>query len=202
MDNHFVPNLTFGPQMVERAAGGLADPARRAPDDHGRRPLGTRLRRAGRVLGDLPRRGDGRSRRRSPAGCATIGARAGLALKPGTAVDAVPRAAARVRPGARHDRRARLRRPELHGRHDAEARAPCARRSTAAGSTSGCRSTAASPLDTIGMRRRGGRRHLRRRLQRLRRATDPAMRRSRRLRAAAASAASRTRTRLIDLTHE
>ena len=59
MDNHFVPNLTFGPTDGRAPAGGLARAARRAPDDHRRRSLGARLRRARRVLGHLPRRGDG-----------------------------------------------------------------------------------------------------------------------------------------------
>ena len=45
MDNHFVPNLTFGLQMVRAPAGGLADPARRAPHDRRPRPVGAGLRR-------------------------------------------------------------------------------------------------------------------------------------------------------------
>ena len=86
MDNHFVPNLTFGPQMVERIQDVsaipldvhlmISDPERWAP---GYAELG-----AYSVTFHAEAATD-------PVGLArrlrSIGARAGIALKPGTAVD-------------------------------------------------------------------------------------------------------------------
>ena len=70
MDNHFVPNLTFGLQMVQRLQEVspipldvhlmIDDPDRWAPG----------LRRGGRVLGHLPRRGGAANPSRSRGGCA------------------------------------------------------------------------------------------------------------------------------------
>ena len=57
MDNHFVPNLTFGPDDGRGAGAGDRRPARRPPDDRGPRPRGAGVRRGGRRLGHLPRRG-------------------------------------------------------------------------------------------------------------------------------------------------
>ena len=77
------------------------------------------------------------------------GARAGMALKPGTAVRALRGPAARARHGAGDDRRARLRRPVVHGRPDAQGARRSARPCGATAARSGCRSTAASRPQTI-----------------------------------------------------
>ena len=88
MDNHFVPNLTFGPQMVERVQGTspvpldvhlmIDDPDRWAP---GYAEIG-----AASVTFHLEAAGD-------PVGLArrlrAIGARAGVAVKPGTPVESL-----------------------------------------------------------------------------------------------------------------
>src|SRR5699024_2201966 len=88
MDNHFVPNLTFGPQMVERVQATspipldvhlmIADPDRWAP---GYAEIG-----AASVTFHLEAAHD-------PVALARrlreIGARAGIAIKPGSAADAL-----------------------------------------------------------------------------------------------------------------
>ena len=104
---------------------------------------------AGRRQRDLPRRG-GRTRRCGwPASSARRGARAGLALRPATPVEPLRRPARRDRHGARHDRRARLRRAGVPRRRAAEdPPRPRADRARAA-STSGSRSTAGSSAETI-----------------------------------------------------
>ena len=126
MDNHFVPNLTFGLQMVERLQEVspipldvhlmIDDPDRWAPAyaEAGAFSVTFHAEAAGEPVA-LARR------------LREIGARAGIALKPGTDATPVPRPPARVRPGARDDGRARLRRPVVHPRDDAEA-APGRRR--------------------------------------------------------------------------
>ena len=73
MDNHFVPNLTFGPTMVEALARSTDVPldAHLMIEDPDRHALGVRR---GRLrLGDLPRRG---RRGAGPAGPRDPGARA------------------------------------------------------------------------------------------------------------------------------
>jgi len=88
MDNHFVPNLTFGPQMVERIQATspipldvhlmITDPERWAP---GYAELG-----AASVTFHLEATSDPVALARTLRG---IGARAGVAIKPGTAGDAL-----------------------------------------------------------------------------------------------------------------
>jgi len=86
MDNHFVPNLTFGPQMVRRVQDTspvpldvhlmIADPDRWAPEyaEIGAASVTFHLEAAGEPIA-LARR------------LRAIGARAGVAIKPGTAPD-------------------------------------------------------------------------------------------------------------------
>ncbi|HWI30719.1 MAG TPA: ribulose-phosphate 3-epimerase [Microbacterium sp.] len=86
MDNHFVPNLTFGPQMVERVQATspvpldvhlmITDPARWAP---GYAELG-----AASVTFHLEAAAEPVTLARTLRG---IGARAGVAVKPGTPID-------------------------------------------------------------------------------------------------------------------
>ncbi len=88
MDNHFVPNLTFGPQMVERIQATspipldvhlmITDPDRWAPEyaELGAASVTFHLEAAGDPVALARRLRD-------------IGARAGVAIKPGTAGDAL-----------------------------------------------------------------------------------------------------------------
>src|SRR6478736_4844324 len=85
MDNHFVPNLTFGPQMVERIQAVSAVPldVHLMIDDPDRWGLGYAELGAYSVTFHAEAAADPvRLARRLRA----IGARAGIALKPGTAV--------------------------------------------------------------------------------------------------------------------
>ena len=87
MDNHFVPNLTFGPTMVEALAGARPLPidAHLMITDADRHAAG--VRRGRRRQRDLPRRG-GRPRPCGwPARSARQGARASMALRPATPID-------------------------------------------------------------------------------------------------------------------
>jgi ribulose-phosphate 3-epimerase len=121
MDNHFVPNLTLGLPIVEALVRVtpipidchlmIEDPDRWAPG----------YAEAGARLGDLPHRGR--------ADAVATGSRDPRPLVPGPrsrssrdSLRALRGPAARGRHGARHDRRARLRRPVLHGRPDAQGR--------------------------------------------------------------------------------
>jgi ribulose-phosphate 3-epimerase len=86
MDNHFVPNLTFGPQMVERiqAVSGIPLDVHLMIDDPDRWAPGYAELGAYSVTFHAEAAGDAvRLARRLRA----IGARAGIALKPGTAAE-------------------------------------------------------------------------------------------------------------------
>ncbi len=123
MDNHFVPNLTFGQPMVERLLEVTTLPldVHLMIDDPDRWAPGLRL--GGGRFGDLPRGGGRGSDPRSPARSARRVPSSGSRSSPVRRWSRGCRHR-RVRHVPDHDRRARLRRAVVHERDDAQAAAP------------------------------------------------------------------------------
>ena len=143
MDGHFVPNLTLGPARGRGAGTVDLHPARLPPDDQRPRPVGPRVRR-----GRLAQRHGARGGRSRPP---RMRARHPGRGRPGRAVDQarhpagrLGRGPARLRHPARHERRARLRRAELHARGAREGAHRAAPRRHRAPAPSSWRSTAGS----------------------------------------------------------
>ena len=149
MDNHYVPNLTFGPMVcaaleaARRSRRRHAGADRRAPDGAAGRRAGPGVRAGRRRLHQLPSRCVGP---RAPQRPGDQGR--GLQGRPGVQPGALARRARlgdrRHRPRPDHEREPRLRRPELHRFGAAQDRARRASASTRAAATSGWKSTAAS----------------------------------------------------------
>ena len=91
MDGHFVPPITIGPLVAaldRRPGARRRRRGRRPPDDRGARAPDRGLRRGRRRLDHLPRGGDP-ARQPHPAAIRELGCLAGVAINPGTPVEAV-----------------------------------------------------------------------------------------------------------------
>ena len=87
MDNHFVPNLTFGPQMVGRIQATSPVPldVHLMIDEPG--ALGARVRRARRRVGHVPPRSRDRAGRPRPPPARRSAPAPGVAVKPATQIE-------------------------------------------------------------------------------------------------------------------
>ena len=148
MDNHFVPNLTIGLPVVESLAKAtdlpidahlmIEDPDRWAPA-YAEAGAGSVTFHAEAAKAPVRLARELRAK----------GARASMALKPATSGRAVRRHARRARHAADHDRRAGVRRAEVPRRCACPRSGGPASWSPRPASSSGSRSTAGSPLETI-----------------------------------------------------
>ena len=153
MDNHYVPNLTFGPMVCQalRQHAVRADGTPVPIDVHLMVAAGRRarrgLRQGRRRLHQLPSRGE-RARRPHAAADHGRGCKAGPGVQPGHAARRARLGDRQGRPGADDERQPRLRRAELHRLARCARSSRCASASMPAAATSGSRSTAASRSTT------------------------------------------------------
>ena len=120
MDNHYVPNLTFGPMVCQALKPHAGDGRRHAGADR-RAPDGAAGRRAGRRPSPRPApTASASTPTRAPHVRPQLqvikaeGCKAGLVFNPAAPLDVLDWVIDKHRPGADHEREPGLRRPELH----------------------------------------------------------------------------------------